>query len=133
MPASFDLEIRVEPSDIDQLGHVNNVTYVRWVQEVAVAHWNAIAPAEDKAKLLWVVLRHEIDYKQAAFASEVLRARTWVGDSTRLRFERHTEFTRLRDSKLLVKARTLWCPIDLTTRRPVEVNSELRALFSSNE
>ena len=75
----FELAIAVEPADIDQLGHVNNVVYLRWVQEAAVAHWTAIAPATDQAKLLWVVVRHEIDYKQAAFLGDRIIARTWVG------------------------------------------------------
>src|ERR1039457_1762017 len=53
-PAPFELTIPVEPADIDELGHVNNVAYLRWVQDVAVAHWRAIAAVEDQAKLLWV-------------------------------------------------------------------------------
>ena len=61
-----ELAIRIEPSDIDELGHVNNVTYVRWVQDAAVAHWTAAAGAADQAALRWVVLRHEIDYQRAA-------------------------------------------------------------------
>ena len=55
----FELPIRVEEADIDALGHVNNVTYVRWVQDAAVAHWTAAAPAAEQARLLWIVLRHD--------------------------------------------------------------------------
>lgn len=128
---SFELTIRVEAADIDQLGHVNNVTYVRWVQDVAVAHWNAIAAEEDKRNLLWVVLRHEIDYRQPAFLGQVLMARTWVGDARRLRFERHTEFVRSADGKLVVKARTVWCPIHALTGKPVAVSEQVRARFSN--
>jgi hypothetical protein len=62
----FELPIGVQEADIDELGHVNNVTYVRWVQDAAVAHWTAAAPAAERARLLWIVLRHEIDYRQAA-------------------------------------------------------------------
>ena len=49
----FELPVAIEPADIDQLGHVNNVTYLRWVQEAAVAHWKSAAPAVDQAKLFW--------------------------------------------------------------------------------
>jgi len=129
-PAIFELQIRVQPSDIDQLGHVNNVTYVRWVQEIAIAHWNAVAPEADKQKLLWVVLRHEIDYKRPAFSGDVIVGRTWVGSTTRLKFDRHTEFVRESDGKTLVKALTVWCPVDALTRRPVEPSEEVRASFS---
>lgn len=128
-PPSFELTIQVEPADIDQLGHVNNVNYLRWVQDVAAAHWNAVAPDADKKKLLWIVLRHEIDYKQPTFAGEVLIARTWVGEATRLRFERHTEFIRVADGRTVAKARSFWCPINAVTGRPVGVSPEARASF----
>src|SRR5271157_948200 len=126
----FELALAVEPADIDQLGHVNNVIYLRWVQEAAVAHWTAAAPAADQAKLLWVVVRHEIDYKQAAFLGDRIIARTWVGTASRIRFERFTELLRARDRSLLAKARTLWCPIDTRTGRPASVSPEVRACFS---
>jgi acyl-CoA thioester hydrolase len=126
----FELAIAVEPADIDQLGHVNNVIYLRWVQEAAVAHWTAAAPAADRAKLLWVVVRHEIDYKQAAFLGDGIVARTWVGSASRIRFERFTELLRARDRSLLAQARTLWCPIDTRTGKPASVSPEVRACFS---
>jgi len=129
-PEVFELAIAVEPADIDQLGHVNNVTYVRWVQDIAVAHWTSAATAADQEKLLWVVVRHEIDYKRAAFLRDAIMARTWVGQATRATFERHTEILRARDRTLLARARTVWCPIDAVTLRPTAVNAEVRARFS---
>jgi acyl-CoA thioester hydrolase len=127
---AFELPIAVDAADIDQLGHVNNVTYLRWVQDAAVAHWNAAAPTADRARLVWVVIRHEIDYKQPALAGDALLARTWVGAATRATFERFTEILRARDGVLLSKARTLWCPIDVETGRPTAVSPEVRAHFS---
>jgi acyl-CoA thioester hydrolase len=127
----FELPIAVDAADIDQLGHVNNVTYLRWVQDAAVAHWNAAAPSADRAKLVWVVVRHEIDYKLPALAGDSLLARTWVGAATRVTFERFTEILRARDGVLLSKARTLWCPIDVATGRPTAVSPEVRAHFSA--
>ena len=126
----FALAIPIEPADIDQLGHVNNVTYVRWVQDVAVAHWQSVAPAADQASLLWVVVRHEIDYKQAAYLDDGIIARTWVGTASRLRFERHTELLRANDRALLARARTVWCPLDAQSGKPVSVSDQVRAAFS---
>ncbi|HEY0050025.1 MAG TPA: acyl-CoA thioesterase, partial [Pyrinomonadaceae bacterium] len=61
---------RVRAGDIDEQGHVNNVAYVRWIQEIAVAHWfHATLPAQ-QAKVVWVVLRHEVDYKRQSFENE---------------------------------------------------------------
>jgi|ERR1017187_180786 acyl-CoA thioester hydrolase len=128
--AAFEMAVAVEPGDIDVLGHVNNVTYLRWVQDVAVAHWTAFAPAADLEKLVWVVVRHEIDYKQPARLGDQIMARTWVGHATRVRFERHTELLRASDRALLAKALTLWCPLDRSTGKPVGVSAEVRARFS---
>ena len=129
----FELVIPVEPADIDEQGHVNNVAYLRWVQEVATAHWKALASVEDQAKLSWLVLRHEIDYKHPAYLGDRIVAQTWVGTASRIRFERHTELLRATDRCLLAKARTLWCPIDAATGRPVSVGPDVRARFSVAE
>jgi len=130
-PEVFEQAVRVEPADIDTLGHVNNVVYLRWVQAVAAAHWRALAPAEEQAALVWVVTRHEIDYKHPAGPGDEVVARTWVGEAEGLRFERHTEVVRRADGKLLARARTVWCPIDARTGRPRRVSPEVRGLFST--
>jgi len=129
-PEVFELAIAVAPADIDQLGHVNNVTYVRWVQDAAVAHWTSAAPAADQAQLFWVVVRHEVDYKRPAVLGDRVVARTWVGTASRIRFERHTEIVRASDRTLLAKALTIWCPMDAQTGKPAAVSAEVRARFS---
>ena len=126
----FELNLAVDPADIDRLGHVNNVVYLRWVQDAAVAHWQATAPAEDQEQLRWVVMRHEIDYKRPAFLNDEIIARTWVGTATQRAFERHTELLRGRDMRVLAQVRTLWCPIDANTGKPTDVSDEVRARFS---
>ena len=118
------------PEDIDEQNHVNNTVYLRWVQEVATAHWQAIASSEAQGEIAWVVLRHEIDYKAPACLGDEIVLRTWVGKATRLTFERFTEILRRRDGQLLSKARTLWCPTNAQTGRPVRVPLEVREQFS---
>lgn len=76
VPRVFVLPLQVVEADIDLMGHVNNIVYLRWVQEVATAHWNAAATEQQKTDYAWVVLRHEIDYKRPALLSEALEART---------------------------------------------------------
>ena len=126
----FEIRIDTASADIDELGHVNNVVYLRWVQDVAVAHWRAQAPAADQAKVAWVVVRHEIDYKRAAVLGDEIIARTWVGPASQLTFERNTELLRASDRKVLARARTLWCPIDAATGKPTVVSAKVRAGFS---
>ena len=118
------------PEDIDEQNHVNNTVYLRWVQEVATAHWQAIASSEAQGEIAWVVLRHEIDYKAPASLGDEIVLRTWVGKATRLTFERFTEILRRSDGQLLSKARTLWCPINAQTGRPVRLRLEVREKFS---
>ena len=129
----FEIEIQVQPTDIDALGHVNNVVFLRWVQDAAVAHWSALTNEGQKAEVVWVVVRHEIDYKKPALPGDRVRARTWVGGASRHVFERHTEIVRAGDEAVLARARTLWVPVDPRRGRPTVVSSEVRALFSVPE
>jgi acyl-CoA thioester hydrolase len=131
IPERFEVRIPVGPGDIDELGHVNNVVYLRWVQDAAVAHWRAAATPTDQAALVWVVTRHEIDYRRPALAGDAIIARTWIGGATRRSFERHTELLRAADGKLLARARTLWCPLDAVTLRPTDVSDTVRERFAT--
>ena len=128
--ARFEMIIPVLPGDIDEQNHVNNTVYLRWVQDVATAHWRAVASPKAQQTIGWVVLRHEIDYKGPATLGDEVVLRTWVGKATRLTFERFTEVRRNRDGRLLSEARTLWCPIDAQSGRPVRVSEEVRSRFS---
>lgn len=127
----YELPITVRPEDIDLLGHVNNIVYLRWVQDAAVAHWRAVADPRDQDALFWVIVRHEIDYKRPALLADAILAVTWVGATVGRNFERFTEIRRTADAKVLAQARTLWCPMDRVTGRPTEVNDTVRARFST--
>lgn len=126
----FEMPIAVQPADIDQQNHVNNTVYVRWIQEVATAHWNVTAPVPARDEIGWVVLRHEIDYKSPVCLGDDIVLRTWVGQATRLTFERFVEVLRQNDRKLLAAARTLWVPINPQTGKPMRVPAEVRTRFS---
>jgi acyl-CoA thioester hydrolase len=128
--APFELPVSVVAGDIDEQNHVNNAVYLRWVQEVATAHWRAVASTDAQESTGWVVLRHEIDYKAPACLGDDVVLRTWVGKATRLKFERFTEIRRRSDGQPLATARTLWCPINAQTGRPVRLPPEVRDQFS---
>ena len=129
--AHFEMALSVLPNDIDAQNHVNNTVYLRWVQDVATAHWQALASPEAQASIGWVVVRHEIDYKAPACLGDEIVLRTWVGKATRITFERFTEIRRRIDGQLLSEARTLWCPINAETGRPMRVSLEVREQFST--
>lgn len=128
--ASFEQLRRVVEEDLDEQNHVNNVVYVRWVQEVATAHWRALAPPEVQAEFAWVARRHEIDYLAAALLDDELSVQTHVGHAEGLLFERLTEIVRVRDGKILAKSRTFWIPVDARTGKVRRVTSVVRALAS---
>jgi acyl-CoA thioester hydrolase len=116
------------PVDIDELGHVNNAVWVRWIQDIATAHWAAVAPAKHQAAYAWVVTRHEIDYRGNVAAGESVTAATWVGEPKGARFDRHVRFTGA-DGRVRVEAVTTWALIDRTTGRLLRVRPEIAAPF----
>ena len=117
------------PEHIDQLGHVNHAVWVRWMEQVAVAHWESVADAAHRDAYFWVVVRHEIDYLRAAFEGDRITARTWVGEApTGARFDRHVEFTG-NDGRTCVRARTDWAIIDKVSGKPIRVPPEVVAPF----
>ncbi len=137
---AFDLVTPVEPADIDTNGHVNNVVYLRWVQNAAVAHWLALVKAHGweivADQFAWVVRKHEIEYLRPAFAGERLLSRTWLGDARAATFERHTRILRhpsedngLREPEVLAKARSLWVVLDAASGRPRRIDPRLRAML----
>ena len=127
--SSHRVSIAVQPEDVDELGHVNNVVYLRWVQDAATAHWRADAPASAQEEIAWVVLRHEIDYQRPALPGDTVEVLTWVGQAEGATFERFTEIRRA-GGPVLARARTIWCPVDPGTGRPARVSETVRKRFS---
>jgi acyl-CoA thioester hydrolase len=126
---SFEQSYTAAADDIDELGHVNNAVWVRWIQDMATAHWRAAAAPEHVEAYIWVVVRHEIDYLRALTLGETARARTWVGEAPKgARFDRLVEFTGA-DGKPLVRARTTWAILDKASGRPLRVPAEVAARF----
>lgn len=125
----FTRSITATPEDIDALGHVNNAVWVRWIQDVAVAHWDAVAAPEHRAAFVWVVTRHEIDYRGNVRAGESVTAETWVPDPPKgARFDRHMRFTDAQ-GRVKVEAVSTWAMLDRATGRLVRVRDEIAAPF----
>jgi len=121
-----------QPGDIDELGHVNNAVWVRWIQDMATAHWHAQALPEHIAAYIWVVVRHEIDYRGNLKVGESIEGRTWIETPpTGAKFNRHVAF--VRDGKTIVQAKTTWAIIDRTTQRILRVPKDVTAQFLQTE
>lgn len=129
---TFSLTIKVCELDIDTMNHVNNVVYLKWVQDAAIAHWNAVASELIKQKYLWVVLRHEIDYLAPAFEGDILLATTWVGETNAARTERFVVISNSVTEKIITKAKTIWCMLDSNNLKPKRITEEVTNLLKSN-
>ena len=126
---AFSHEVTAKPEHIDELGHVNNAIWVQWIQELAVAHWNAVAAPEHIEAYIWVVTRHEIDYLRPAFAGDVVIGKTWIEEGPKgARFNRYMEFTDAH-GKAHIRAKTTWAMIDKASGRPGRVTEAIAAPF----
>ena len=126
---TFETVITACADDIDELGHVNNAVWVRWIQDIATTHWQAAADPAHIAAYLWVVSRHEIDYLRGLGEGQSVTARTWVGEAPKgARFDRHIEFTG-EGGKVHVRSKTTWAIVDRATGRALRVPAQVAARF----
>lgn len=126
----FTVPLAVLPEHIDANGHVNNVVYVGWLQDVGTAHWNARFDEETRSRLSWVALRHEIDYLRALQPDSTAVARTWVGDPQGPRFNR---YVRIEDGegRLCAQGVSEWCLVDAATLRPLRIPASMLPTFEA--
>lgn len=88
MPAIFEFAREIRPEEIDGLGHVNNLVYLKWMQSAAIAHSAAQGWPSERYHALnagWVVRSHFIEYLRPAFSHHGILVRTWVSDMKRSR------------------------------------------------
>lgn len=133
MPISpiYSKTIHIPESAIDENGHVNNVTYVQWMQNIAVEHYASIGGIEAQgADSTWVVREHKIEYFLPAFLNEEIEIKTWVENIRRVRSLRKYEFTRTSDGKTLVKGETDWVFVDVKTGSPRAVPEAVIKVFN---
>lgn len=125
----FERSFTATPSDIDELGHVNNAVWVRWIQDMATSHWQAVANPAHLAAYIWVVTRHEIDYRGNISAGETVTGRTWIeAEPKGAQFDRRVDFV---DSagRIIVGANTTWAILDKATGRLARVRRDIAAPF----
>lgn len=126
---AFSQPVDPRPADFDELGHVNNAVYLRWAQEIAVRHWSLIASDAMKQRWLWVVLRHEIDYRDPILPGEAVIARTWLGPADGPRFDRFVDIRKPDAARASASVRSTWVLIDAATRKPKRVGADILAAF----
>ncbi|MDG1397217.1 MAG: thioesterase family protein [Polaribacter sp.] len=123
MSPVFTLKIKVSVDDIDTLDHVNNLVYVKWMDDIATTHWNFLTKENPLPQYVWVVMRHEIDYLKQAGLGDEITVKTWVGETRGITSIRFMEF--YKDSILLVKAKTTWAMLDAKTYKPARIRENV--------
>ena len=131
MERVYQYEFDVDASAIDGNGHVNNVEFVRWMQEAAVRHADArgLTAATRDAGATWVVRSHRVEYLRPALPGDRLRVLTWVADFRRAFSLRRYQFVRTGDGTVLAKGETDWVFVDVKSGRPRSVPDELQGMF----
>jgi acyl-CoA thioester hydrolase len=130
----FVQRFAVDAADIDELGHVNNIVYLRYAQDIAVAHWRTRASAEMVSALVWVVRRHEVDYRAALTLGDEAEVRTWVDNAPQgASWARFVDVYKAGADKPAVQIKSDWVLLDAATRRPRRVPAELSARFLKPE
>jgi acyl-CoA thioester hydrolase len=124
----------IPESAIDENGHVNNVAYVQWMQEIAIEHYASIGGIEAQGKdATWVVREHRIEYFLPAFVGEEIEVRTWVENIRRVRSLRKYEFIRKEDARVIVRGETDWVFVDANTGRPLPIPEQVSRVFSISQ
>ena len=132
MPISsiYSKTIRIPKSALDENGHVNNVTYVQWMQDIAVEHYASIGGVQAQGPdATWVIREHRIEYFLPAFENEGIEIKTWVENIRRVRSLRKYEFVRKSDGKVLVKGESDWVFVDVRTGRPQPIPQKVEDIF----
>lgn len=129
----YSKNISIPASAIDENGHVNNVTYVQWMQDIAVEHYASIGGIEAQGPdSTWVIREHRIEYLLPAFEGEEIEIRTWVENIRKVRSLRMYEFVRRSDGKVLVKGETDWVFVDVKMGIPKAIPQEVENVFIYN-
>jgi len=122
--------ITIPKSAIDENGHVNNVAYVQWMQDIAVEHYSSIGGIQAQGPdSTWVVREHKVEYLLPAFEGEEIEIRTWVENIRKVRSLRMYEFTRKYDGKVLVKGETDWVFVDVKTGTIKPIPTDVQNVF----
>ncbi|MCM8729904.1 acyl-CoA thioesterase [Hephaestia sp. GCM10023244] len=124
---AFHYRIGIDPADIDFMGHVNNASYLKWVQEAVISHWRKIAPPDAVAGHLWVALKHEITYRKPTFLDDDVIATVLLQKVQGARAFYETIIRRGED--VLAEVKSSWCCIDADTRRPARVARDVIERF----
>lgn len=125
----FTYSFTVPESVIDENGHVNNVAYVQWMQDVAIRHPESVTEYKPPENTTWYAREHRVEYLLPAFLGEEIEVRTWLSKIKRVRAHRRYEFLRKSDGKVIVRGETDWVYVEAKTGKPIAIPANVSELF----
>lgn len=126
----YEKLITVIKDDLDDLNHVNNVRYLQWVQDISKEHWQKSATPEMLQNMVWVVMNHNISYKNAAFLNDEIVIKTHIAESRGAKSIRIVEMFNAKNNKILLHSKTEWCLLNAQTLKPIRIPQEVEVIFS---
>lgn len=126
----IERSVTVLPEHLDYLNHVNNISYVKWVQDIAIEHWEINLTDEIRKLFYWVLIEHNIKYKGEAFLGDRINIKTYIKSNTAVTSIRKVEMRLQKNNKLIIDSETNWCLISTSTKRPTRITQKILDIFS---
>ncbi|SDL44024.1 acyl-CoA thioesterase [Kriegella aquimaris] len=130
---TYNKTITVMADDLDELDHVNNVRYVQWIQDISKEHWLSAAPPEMQKGVIWVVMNHNITYKNSAKLNDVITIKTHIAKSKGATSTRVVEMYLEKTNQLLLHSVTTWCLLNNKTLKPTRISETIKKVFMKKE
>ncbi|PID72712.1 MAG: thioesterase [Desulfobulbus propionicus] len=133
MSAIGELKLVVDASAIDVNGHVNNVRYVQWMQDAAMAHSASLGWSYDRYISIgaaWIIRSHSIEYFHSSYLGDQLVVNTWIDHIKKFRSVRKFKFYRPADDTVIARAETLFIFCNLETGRPCSIPTAVQQAYT---
>lgn len=127
----FQKIIEVTTEDLDELEHVNNIRYLKWVQEISGEHWELLSAGAWKDSFFWVVQSHHIEYFRPALKGEILQVTTYVPKARGALSKRIVEFSLLENNIPIARCETNWCLLSRSSLKPSRMPEKMEELFKA--
>lgn len=126
----YEKVLTVSNNDLDDLNHVNNVRYLQWIQDISKEHWQQFASDQIQSAVVWVVMNHNITYKNAAILGDEIKIQTHIAESRGATCIRVVEMFNAITNQVLLRSKTEWCLLNAKSLRPTRISEEIKKVFS---
>jgi acyl-CoA thioester hydrolase len=123
---------RVRYSECDAYGHLNNINYLRWMQEAVFGASAAVGydwARYNEIGYMWLMRETDIEYLTPVEYGDEVELKTWVIEFQRFRSRWVYEFTATQTGQLATRALTDLVYVNSETLQPAVVPEEMQLAF----